>query len=126
MSHPLPKHTWVRKFAVAFAGLFHTGRTQSSMRVHGVCGVLAVGLAVLTGLSAIEWALLFLVIGLVLGMELLNTAIEAVVDLACPEQAELARIAKDAAAAAVLVAAFTALLVGSCVFLPHWRHSLGF
>ena len=96
------------------------------MQAHCICGVLVLSLSALTGISRIEWAILCLAIGLVIGLELVNTSVEAVVDLASPEQAELARIAKDVAAAAVLVAAVTALCVGGCVFVPYWWPSLGF
>jgi len=126
MSHSVKSHSWRRKFSVAFAGLHHAWQTQSSLRVHCICGFMVLGLGVLTGLSRIEWAILLLAIGLVIGLELLNTSVEAVVDLASPELAELARIAKDVAAAAVLVAAVTAVCVGGCLFVPYWWQGLGF
>ena len=125
MTPSIPPHTWSRKFAVAFEGLSQTFRTQSSMRVHSICSVLVVALAAVTGVSLLEWAALFLAIGLVIGMELFNTAIEAIVDLISPEHTELARITKDAAAAAVLVSAMTSVLVGCVVFIPHWGPMLG-
>lgn len=64
--------------------------------------------------------MLLLAIGGVISLELLNTAIEAIVDLVSPQNSELARIAKDTAAAAVLVAAITAIGVGVWIFVPHW------
>lgn len=126
MSSPHLPQTWVVKFAVAFAGVFHTFRTQSSMRVHVICAGLVVGLSCLTGLTPLEWAVLLLVIGLVIALELVNTSIEAIVDRVSPEHSEMARVAKDTAAAAVLVSALTALGVGGCVLIPHWRNWLGF
>ncbi len=111
---------WRKKFAVAFAGLFHTCRTQSSMRVHCTCGGLVVVLAAMTGVSPKEWAVLLLAIGGVISLELVNTAIEAIVDLVSPQHSELARTAKDTSAAAVLVAAITAIGVGAWIFVPHW------
>lgn len=125
MNRAAKPHSWRRKFSVAFAGLAYAWRTQSSVRVHCICGVFVFGLGALTGISRIEWAILLLAIGLVIGLELLNTAVEAVVDLASPEQADLARIAKDVAAAAVLVSAITALCVGGCVLVPYWWTGLG-
>ncbi len=126
MSHLPAPHSWNQKFAVAIAGLLRTWRTESSMQVHSVCGLLALGLAACSRFSPIEWAILLLVIGWVIALELVNTALEAVVDLASPEYAKLARVAKDAAAAAVLVAALTAVLVGGCLFIPHWWGRWGF
>ncbi len=117
--------TWRGKFAVAFSGLFHTCRTQSSMRVHCTCTSLVVGLACVSGLAPLEWAVLLLAIGLVIGLELVNTSIEAIVEKVSPEYSELARVAKDTAAAAVLVGAITAIGVGGCVFIPHWRAWFG-
>lgn len=66
-----------------------------------------------------EWAVLVVAIGMVLTAELFNTAIEAVVDLVSPEIHPLAKRAKDVAAGATLIAAFTAALLGLLVFVPH-------
>lgn len=114
-----PPLSW-KKFSDAFAGIGHACRTQSSMQIHGLCGVVVVILGIWTRLTPLEWAVLLLAIGLVIGLELVNTSIEALVDRVSPEHSELARVAKDTAAAAVLVGALTAIAVGACVFLPHW------
>jgi len=66
-------------------------------------------------LPLLGWAIVALAIGLVFAAELLNTALEAVVDLVCPEQHPLAKLAKDCAAAAVLVAALAAAAAGVLV-----------
>ena len=126
MDRPGKPRTWIGKFAAAFSGLRHACRTQSSMRAHGVCGVLVVVVACVTGLTPVEWAVLLLAIGLVMGLELVNTSIEALVDRVSPEHSELARVAKDTAAGAVLVGALTAVGVGACVFVPHWGCWFGF
>ena len=65
-----------------------------------------------------EWAILVLTIGLVISCELVNTAIEAVVDLVTEEYHPLAKVAKDTAAAAVLIFAFVAVIVGLIIFVP--------
>ena len=77
--------------------------------------MLVVAGGVLLRLPAAAWAVLVLAIGLVLFAELLNTAVEAVVDLVSPEDHPLAKQAKDVAAAAVLVAALTAVAAGASV-----------
>jgi diacylglycerol kinase (ATP) len=82
-------------------------------------GSLAIGLGIALHLTAVEMAIVSLTIGAVLGMELLNTAIESVVDLTVKQNYhELAKIAKDCAAAAVLIAALVAIGVAGSLMLP--------
>ncbi len=68
---------------------------------------------------SIEWALIILVIGLVISAEILNTAIEIMVDIYCPFYHPLAKISKDVGAAAVLFTALISVLVGLFIFIPH-------
>jgi diacylglycerol kinase len=70
------------------------------------------------GLGRLEWAVIVLAVGLVWMAEFVNTALEAVVDLASPDLHPLAKIGKDVAAAAVLVGAITAVVVGLLVLGP--------
>jgi len=88
------------------------------MRVHVIVAVIVMASAAWVNSGPVEWGLLGLAIGLVFAAELLNTAIEAVVDLASPEWHALAKRAKDAAAAGVLATAITAVFIGGCVFGP--------
>ena len=67
-----------------------------------------------------EWALLVFCFGLVIGAEMINTAIERTVDLAMPHRHPLAKAAKDIAAGAVLVAAMVSVVVGTLIFIPHF------
>ncbi|WP_034383950.1 diacylglycerol kinase [Deinococcus sp. YIM 77859] len=106
---------WVRSAGFAWAGIAHTYRTQANFRIEVWAAVLALGLAL--GLRA-PLAPILLACALVLGLELLNTALEAVVDLASPGLHPLAKAAKDAAAGAVLVGSLGALLVGVAVLGP--------
>src|SRR4051794_19793992 len=86
----------LRSFRFAIAGLLYLARTQPNFRVHLTVAVAVLGAGVALEISSIETVALLLTIGLVLVAEALNTAIEAVVDLASPELHPLARIAKDA------------------------------
>jgi diacylglycerol kinase len=108
----------VKSFAFAFQGIDYLLRTQSNFWVHLMAALLAVVLGLLLGSSGAELAALALAIGLVLVLEALNTALEALVDLVTPEFHPLARTAKDVSAAAVLLAAATAAVVGLVVLLP--------
>ncbi len=102
-------------FGYAFAGVRAAWQAQPNFRIHAGIAVLVVAAGVLLRLPPPAWAVLVLAIGLVLVAELLNTAVEAVVDLVSPEDHPLAKQAKDVAAAAVLVAALTAVAAGAAV-----------
>ena len=93
-------------------------RTQPNFRVHLAAAVAVVAVALGVGAPAIEVAALVLAIGLVMVGEACNTAVEAVVDLASPAVHPLARIAKDVAAAGVLIAATLAAVVGFVILGP--------
>ncbi len=107
-------------FYYAGKGLLYAIRTQRNFRIHMVIAVVAFALGFGLRLSAVEMALISLTTGLVMALELVNTALEALVDLTLGTQYHLlAAIAKDCAAGAVLVAAGVALLVAAWLFLPH-------
>jgi diacylglycerol kinase (ATP) len=111
----------LRSFRVAWDGLIDALRIDRNLRIHAAATALVGALGWWCRLSLVEWTVIALTIGLVWVAELLNTAIEAVVDLASPEHHELARRAKDVASAAVLMAAVTAIVVGSLVFGPRLK-----
>jgi diacylglycerol kinase len=93
-------------------------RTQPNARIHLVATVVVVSAGFALSVSATEWCLLVLAMGLVWTAEALNTAIEFVVDLISPEQHVLAGQAKDVAAGATLLAAIAAAIIGAIVFVP--------
>lgn len=113
-------------FRYAFAGLAYVLRSQSNARIHLAVAVLVVAASAWLGLSRGEWALLVVTIAIVWTTEILNTAIEAVVDLASPGAHPMAKIAKDCAAAAVLVTAVMAVAVGLLLLGPKLWDRLGF
>ena len=106
-------------FRYAWAGLSYAFLTQRNFRIHTILGSVAIALSIYLGLKPIEIGLICLTIGLVMGMELLNTAIESVVDLSVGQTYhELAKIAKDCGAAAVLVSALVSVLVAGLLLFP--------
>jgi len=112
----------LRSFGYAGAGLRYLARTQPNFRVHLAATAAVVGTAIGVDAPPLEIAVLLLAIGLVLVGEAVNTAIEAVVDLASPALHPLARVAKDVAAAAVLLAAIIAAVTGVLLMGPRiWR-----
>lgn len=107
---------WLRSFRFAYEGLVYAISTQRNMKFHFIIAFIVLLLALLFNLSKLEILFIILAITLIVVTELLNTAIEKAVDLAKPEQHPMAKIAKDVAAAAVLVAAAFAVAVGMIVF----------
>ena len=104
-----------RSFEVAWQGVLHAARSQPNFRIELVVGVVAL---LGTWWLGAPLAPIALACALVLSLELVNTAVEAAVDLAAPEIDDSARIAKDCAAAAVLVAVIGAVVVGIAVLGP--------
>ena len=108
-----------RSFGYAVAG-FLTATKEQNLRFHLFSAVIVIIAGILTGLSSTEWMIVTIVMALVIGAELINTAIERVVDLASPEIHPLAKDAKDIAAGAVLVFAVASVIIGLLIFLPKW------
>ena len=109
---------FIKGFKYAGEGIINTVISERNMRVHIVCMIYMYSFLGLTDwftLTRTDWALIFLANALVLALELINTAIENVVDLVTQEQRPLAKAAKDAAAGAVLVGAIFAVCVGLAV-----------
>ncbi|MBH8566657.1 diacylglycerol kinase family protein [Nostoc sp. CENA67] len=106
-------------FKYAWAGISYSFQTQRNFRIHVSVCALAIALSIFLHLQAVEIAIIGITSGLVLALELLNTAIESLVDLTVKQTYhDLAKIAKDCAAGAVLVSALVAVLVASTLLLP--------
>lgn len=106
-------------FKYAGAGLTYAFRTQRNFRIHVVVGSVAIALSLYLQLSPAEIAVMGLTVGGVLTMELINTALESVVDLTVQQTYhELAKIAKDCAAGAVLISAVVSILVAGVLLVP--------
>ncbi len=120
---PLPQKNGLARFMAGFGyasqGLWYSLRTQINMKVHVSFGILAIILGIVLRISAVEFAIIFVVIACVLVAEMMNTVTELCVDLASPDYHPLAKIAKDVAAGAVLLSAIFAVIVGLFIFGPH-------
>ncbi len=106
-------------FRYAWAGIHYAFTTQRNFRIHTVVAILAISLGIYLGIAAIKMAIVTLTCAMVMALELINTAIESLVDLTVKQSYhELAKIAKDCAAGAVLVSAFAAVIVAAFILLP--------
>jgi diacylglycerol kinase (ATP) len=108
----------IAAFRYAFQGWYYVLRTQRNAWIHSVIAAAVMIVGLWLGLPARDWAVIILTIAMVFAAEFINTAIEAVVDLASPETHPLAKIGKDVGAAAVLVAAIASVLIGLLILGP--------
>ena len=115
----------IAAFGHAFRGWWHVLQTQQNAWIHSVVASLIVVLGLWLGLPPHDWAVLVLTIAMVFTAEFINTAIEAVVDLASPVNHPLAKVGKDVGAGAVMIAALAAVIVGALVLGPRLWTRLG-
>ena len=108
----------LHSFRYAFAGWWQVIRTQRNAWIHAAVSVAVMLVGLWLGLDRRDWALIIIAIALVWAAEFINTALEAVVDLASPQQNHLAKVGKDVGAAAVLIAALSAALIGFLILGP--------
>lgn len=107
-----------RSFGYAFEGIFSGIKKERNMKIHCSAMIFVIGAGFFLKISLTEWSLCITLFGLVMALELVNTSIEAVVDLVTQESKPLAKLAKDTAAGAVLIAAIMAAVTGCIIFLP--------
>ena len=107
-----------KSFGYAFQGIFTCIKKERNMKIHVAAAILVVILGSILKLSVTEWCICLVLFGMVMSLELVNTAVEAVVDLVTKERHPLAKIAKDTAAGAVLIAAIMAAITGCIIFIP--------
>ena len=107
-----------RSFQHAFHGWWFVLRTQRNTWIHAVATVLAIVVSFWLGLPPRDWAVVLIAVAMVWTAEFINTALEAIVDLASPQQHYLAKVGKDVGAAAVLIASLSSALIGLLILGP--------
>ncbi|MGG0716448.1 diacylglycerol kinase family protein [Robertmurraya massiliosenegalensis] len=108
----------LQSFYYAYDGIKHTLVTERNMRIHMFISMLVIALGLILKITSLEWMFILFAVGGVISLELINTAIERLVDLATSEYHPLAKQAKDIAAGAVLVYALLSVIIGLMIFLP--------
>ena len=114
-----------KSFGYAFEGIRTGIRKERNMKIHCTVAVLVVIAGLILGISVTEWCICLGLFGMVMALELVNTAVESVVDLVTSEYRPLAKIAKDTAAGAVLIAAIMAAIAGLIILVPKGLAFLG-
>lgn len=107
-----------QSFGYAWDGVIEAIQNEPNFRIHLVLATLALGFAYVLNFRRDEWLILLFTIAFVLILELINTSVEAIVDLVSPKRRNKAKVAKDVSAAAVLLASLVAVVVGGVLFLP--------
>ena len=108
----------INSFKFALDGLVYAFKYEQNILVHFTVMIIVIIMGIFLKISFIEWLICLILFGLVIATELINTSIEATIDLLTDKIHPLAKIAKDTASAAVLVFALTASIVGLLIFLP--------
>ena len=109
---------FLRSFKYAFEGIVTGIKEEQNMKIHISIMILVIIFGIILKISKIEWIICIILFGLVISMELINTAVENTVDLITKEKNEQAKIAKDVAAGAVLVSAIASAIIGLIIFVP--------
>lgn len=110
-----------RSFKYAFIGILTAMRISRNIKVHYFISILVVLMAIHFRITPVEYMILLLVITQVIVLEMVNTAIERTIDLLTGKKHVYAKIAKDVAAGAVLMAVAAAVTIGLVIFMPHFR-----
>lgn len=110
----------VISFRYALDGIIAALKEEPNLKFHFLVGLLVILLSFILNISKSDWIIIIILIGLVISVELTNTAIEAVVDHFTNDNHPGAKLAKDISAGAVLVSALTAAVVGILIFLPYF------
>ena len=113
-----PRSRFFASFVFAFEGILASLKAEKNMTIHLGIMALVVVFGALMGLSKAEWMICVLLFGLVLMAELINTALETLVDMVSPQVDPRAKLAKDTAAGAVLVVSIAAAIIGAIIFAP--------
>lgn len=118
MERKISNKYWYRKFYYAFKGIFSSLREEKSMIVHVIVSLIVIIFSLAIKINITSWPIIIITIGLVISLELINTAIENLVDMVSFKYNINARKIKDIAAAATLIVAIAAIVVSLLVFVP--------
>lgn len=110
--------TLADSFYHAYEGIKYSVVQERNLHIHLIFTVLVIVFGCLFSISYVEWLICLVLIALVISLELINTAIESVVDLVTTKENPIAKVAKDTASGAVLVSAFISAFIGLIIFVP--------
>jgi len=109
---------FLKSFQYSIEGLIYAYKYEQSILIHFMACIVAISMGFVFSISALEWLFIFIIMGVVLAVEMINTAIEAIVDMITLEIHPLAKIAKDAGSAATFIVSFISLIIAGIIFIP--------
>lgn len=115
----MKKGKLINSFEYALTGIFFCLRHERNMKIHCLAAVIVICCGFYFRITIAEWSILLIVIGIVMSLEMVNTAVEKTVDLVTQDFKPLAKVAKDVAAGAVLLFTVIAVIIGAIIFLPY-------
>ncbi len=119
----MPLRKWIDSANNAIEGILHAAKTQRHLRYHFYSAVAVLVLSYILGVERTDFLIISIAVILVLLAEMINTAIEYVVDMISPEHSEKARVSKDVAAGGVLITAFGAAVIGYIILFPYFSRA---
>jgi undecaprenol kinase len=114
-----PRQSWMGTFSNAISGIIEALKSEKNMRFHLICSIIVLLASYYFSITKTEWLFILFAIGGIFALELMNSAIERVVDLVTAEYHPLAKQAKDLAAGAVFVYAVLSVAIGIIIFFPY-------
>lgn len=111
---------FIKSIKYSLDGLFYAYRYEQSLWIHGFCVLISITLGIIFQIKLSEWAIIFIALGIILALELINTAIEATVDLITTNIHPLAKVAKDCGSAASFVMSIVSVVISLFVFGPYF------
>ncbi len=123
------KHKGIKRFIYSIKysldGLVYAYSNEKSLAIHGVCSIISILLGFLLNISHMQWSLILVSLTVILAFELVNTAVEACVDMVTVEYNELAKVAKDCCSAASFVMSLAGGVISAIIFVPKILTLLG-
>ena len=107
-----------KSFGYAFLGIITALKKERNLKIHFIAMIIVIIFGIVLRITKMEWIICIILFASVISLEMVNTAIENVVDLVTEEQNPKAKIAKDTAAGAVLISAVSAAIIGLVIFIP--------
>lgn len=109
---------FLNSFVHAFEGIIRTIKEERNIKIHLLAVIVVIVMGIKYNISLVEWMICLILFGIVISTEIINTSIERTVDLISKEKSDLAKMAKDAAAGAVLINAIISVIIAGIIWIP--------